>query len=192
VRESGHQAGKCLQTQSERADENTVGFMRRSISIGTGAAVAAVFTHGTVFSAMNLNVPLPISTYQGFFQHMLLATERLWSYAHGWQPMSHIDDFGRFYAHTVHLICPLIGFALFWIVSRHKVGIKFWKPIGIALLLTVPPGFIALAPFYALGLKEPWVEVVRTLLIVLLMVWSVGAIRISKFHAPTTESPATA
>jgi len=143
--------------------------------------VAAVFTHGMVVSAMNLNGPLPISTYQGFFQHVLLATERLWSYAHGWQPMSHIDDFGRFYAHTVHLICPLIGFALFWIVSRHKVGIKFWKPIGIALLLTVPPSFRM--PNY-----EEWVEVVRTLLIVLLMVWSVGAIRISKPHAPTTES----
>lgn len=166
--------------------------MRRSISIGTSAAVAAVFTHGAVFSGMYMNGPLPISTYQGFFQHMLLATERLWSYAHGWQPMSHIHDFGRFYAQTVHLICPLIGFALFWIVSRHKVGINFWKPIGIALLLTIPPSFIALAPFYALGLKEPWVEVVRTLLIVLLMVWSVGAIRISKPHTPTTESLATA
>jgi ABC-type Fe3+ transport system permease subunit len=166
--------------------------MRRSISIGTGAVVAAVCTHGMVFSAMNWNQPLPISTYRGFFQHVLLATERLWSYAHGWQPMSHIDDFGLFYAHTVHLICPLIGFALFWIVSRQKVGIELWKPLAIALLLTVPPSLIALAPFYALGLREPWVDVVRTLLIVLLMVWSVGAIRISKPHAPTTESLATA
>jgi hypothetical protein len=162
--------------------------MRRSISIGTGTAVAAVLTHGMVSSGMNLNEPLPISTYQGFFQRVLLATERLWSYAHGWQPMSHIDEFGRFYAHTVHLICPLIGFALFWIVSRHKVGIQSWRPIGIALLLTVPPTFSDLAPDYAI----PWVEVVRTLLIVLLMVWSVGAIRISKPHAPTTESLATA
>lgn len=159
--------------------------MRRSVSSGTGAAVAAVFTHGMVFSAMNLNEPLPISTYQGFFQHVLFATERLWSYAHGWQPMSHIDEFGRFYADTVHLICPLIGFALFWIVSRHKVGIKSWKPIGIALLLTMPPSFRV--PNYV-----EWVEVVRTLLIVLLMVWSVGAIRISKPHTPGSESLATA
>ena len=162
--------------------------MRRSISIGTSAAVAAVFTHGMVFSGMYLNELLPISTYQGFFQRMLLATERLWSYAHGWQPMSHIRDFGGFYAQTVHLICPLIGFALFWIVSRHKVGINFWKPIGIALLLSIPPSFSDLASRYA----TPWVEVVRTILIVLLMGWSVGAIRISKPHTPTTESLATA
>src|SRR5580700_277255 len=119
-------------------------FMDRAKSIGTSLAVAAVFTHGMVFSGMNLDEPLPISTYQGFFRHMLLAIERLWSYAHGWQPMSHIDDFGHFYANTVHLICPLIGFALFWIVSRHKVSITFWKPMGIVLLLAILPGFVAL------------------------------------------------
>ena len=118
--------------------------MDRAKSIGTGAAVAAVFTHGMVFSGMYLNELLPVSTYQGFFQRMLFAAERLWSYAHGWQPMSHIRDFGGFYAQTVHLICPLIGFALFWIVSRHKVGIKVWKPLAIALLLTIPPSFSGL------------------------------------------------
>ena len=162
--------------------------MDKARSIVTGAAVAAVFTHGMVFSAMYLNELLPISTYQGLFQHMLFATERLWSYAHGWQPMSHIRDFGGFYAQTVHLICPLIGFALFWIVSRHKVGITIWKPLAIALLLSIPPSFSNLAPGYAI----PWAEAARTVLIVLLMVWSVGAIRISKPHISTTESLATA
>ena len=162
--------------------------MDRARSIGTGAAVAAVFTHGMVFSGMYLNELLPISTYQGFFQRMLFATERLWSYAHGWQPMSHIRDFGSFYAQTVHLICPLIGFALFWIVSRHKVGIKVWKPLAIVILLTIPPSFSTLAPGYA----TPWAEAARTFLIVLLMVWSVGAIGISRPHMPTTESLATA
>jgi hypothetical protein len=157
--------------------------MRRSSSIGAGAAVAAVLTHGMVFSAVNFRDALRASTYQGFFQHLLLATERLWSYAHGWQPMSHIRDFGQFYAPTIHLVCPLIGFALFWILSRHKVGINFWKPMAIALLLTIPPGLSDLASRDA----TPWVEVARTTLIVFLMVWSVGAIRISKHGAPTTS-----
>lgn len=169
---------------AERTDENTGSFMRRFISIGAGALVAAVFTHGMVFSGINLNESLPISTYQGFFTHALLATERLWSNAHGWQPMSHIKDFGRFYALTAHLICPLIGFALFWILSRHKVSINFWKPMAIALLLTFPSSYIDLLPGYALL----WVEVTRTILIVLLMVWSVGATRISKPHSPTTAN----
>ena len=167
--------------------------MRRSISIGASAAVSAVHTHGMVSSALNLNERLAISTYHGFFQHVLFAMDRLWSYAHGWQPMSHIETFGHFYAHTVDLICPLIGFSLFWMISRRKVGSEFWKPIGIALLLTFPPGSIAFLPiYYALGLRYPWFEVVRTLLVVLSMAWSVGAIRISAPHTSATESPATA
>ena len=162
--------------------------MDRAKSIGTGAAVAAVFTHGMVFSGMYLNELLPVSTYQGFFQRMLFAAERLWSYAHGWQPMSHIRDFGGFYAQTVHLICPLIGFALFWIVSRHKVGLSVWKPLAIALLLTIPPSFSDLVSVDA----TPWVEAARTVLIVLLMVWSVGAIKLPKPHSSTAKSLATA
>ena len=162
--------------------------MDRARSIGAGAAVAAVFTHGMVFSGMYLDELLPISTYQGFFQRMLFATERLWSYAHGWQPMSHIRDFGHFYAPTIQFICPLIGFALFCILSRHKVGIKVWKPLAIALLLTIPPSFSNLTSAYA----TPWVEAARTVIIVWLMVWSVGAIRLSKPHISRTESLATA
>ena len=153
--------------------------MDRAKSIGTGAAVAAVFTHGMVFSGMYLNELLPVSTYQGFFQRMLFAAERLWSYAHGWQPMSHIRDFGHFCAPTIQLVCPLIGFALFWILSRHRVGINFWKPLAIGLLLAVLPGLSDLASPSA----TPGVEAARTILIVLLMVWSVGAIRISRADA---------
>jgi hypothetical protein len=158
--------------------------MDRARSIVTGTAVAAVFTHGMVFSAMYFRELLPISTYQ----RMLFATERLWSYAHGWQPMSHFRDFGSFYAQTVHLICPLIGFALFWIVSRHKVGINAWKPLVIALLLTIAPSFSDLVSGYAI----PWAEAARTVLIVLLMVWSVGAFKLSKPRISTHESLATA
>ncbi len=162
--------------------------MRKYLSIGTSATLAAVFTHGLVFSAMDLNEPLSIWTYQGFFRHLLLATERLWSFAHGWQPMSHIRDFGRFYAPAVHLICPLIGFLLFWVMSRHKVGINLWKPMAIALLLTVPSSLLTQMPAYSL----PWIEVARTLLIVWLMVRSVGGIRGIRSHSPIAESPATA
>jgi len=148
---------------------------------------AAVLTHGVVLSAMTFNEPLPISTYQGFFWHIVLAAERLWSWSHGWQPASHIRDFGQFFAPTVQLICPLIGFVLFRIISRDKVGIHFWKPLAIATLLAIPNGYIDHVPVYAL----PWVEVVRTILVVLMMVWSVGALRVSRPHTSTTASLAT-
>jgi hypothetical protein len=99
-----------------------------------------------VSSAVNFNGPVP--------------TERLWSYAQGWLPMSHIRAFGGFYAPVVHLLCPLIGFAVFWVLSRHEGGISFWTPMAIALLFTMPP-----------SVSDPWVVTARTILIVLLMVW---------------------
>jgi len=149
--------------------------MRRSWSIATSAVVAAFLTHGMVLSAMCFNDSVSVSAYQRFFRHVALATEWLWSFAHGWTPMSHIRDFGRFYAPVVQLTCPLIGFALFCILSRHRVGFNFWKPMAIALLLAIPSGYTALVPASA----TPWVEAARAILVVLLMVWSVGAIRIS-------------
>ena len=159
--------------------------MDRARAIGTGAVVAAVITHGIVFSAMFFNEVLPISTYQRFFQQIVIAAERLWSYAHGWQPMSHMRDFGGFFALMVHLICPLIGFAVFWMLSRHKVGTKVWKPLAIALLLDVPPVLSSLT-------FGPCCEAARTVIIVLLMAWSVGAIRLSRSHIFPTKSLATA
>jgi len=135
--------------------------------------VAAVFAHGTVWSGLNLN-QAPLSPYQGFFQQLSLAMERLWSYAHGWPPMSHIRDFGQFYAPVVQLTAPLIGFALFWILSRHKLGLCLWKPVAMAWVLTIPSGYIAVVPYHAL----PWVEMLRTIVIIVLWtVWLSGGLR---------------
>ena len=152
--------------------------MRTSLSVGASAAAAAVLTHGLVLAGLRFDDPSPGFTYQGFFRHIVSATERLWSFAHGWQPMSHIRDFGPFYAPAVQLICPLIGFALCWILSQHKVGIQLWKPLAIALLLAKPYGYVEVMPGYA----TPWVEAARTTLVILLMVWSVGALRRSATH----------
>ncbi len=162
--------------------------MRRYISAVTSAGAAAAFTHGVVLSAVNFNEPLPISTYQGFFWHIVSAVERLWSYAHGWQPMSHDRDFGWFFAPTSQVICPLIGFALFWAISRYRVGRNLWKPGAIALLAAIPNGYIDLVSGDAL----PWIEAARTMLIVLLMVWSVGSVRICGPDTATTQGLATA
>lgn len=161
--------------------------MRRSISIGASTAVAAALTHGVVLSAARFDEHLPISTYQGFFWHIVSAVERLWSSAHGWPPMSHIRDFGWFFAPTVQLFCPLVGFALFCAISRHRVGTGVWKPVGIALLLAIPNGYIGLIPAGAL----PWMEAARTVLVVLFMVWSVGGLGIYR-NTSAIQSLATA
>lgn len=162
--------------------------MRRSISVGTSAGAAAALTHGVVLAALSFNEPLPISTYQGFFWHIVSAVERLWSYAHGWQSMSHVRDFGWFFAPTSQVVCPLVGFTLFWTISRCRVGRNLWKPLAIALLAAIPNAYIHLVPAHAL----PWVEAARTMLIVLLMVWSVGALRLFGPDTATTQWLATA
>src|SRR5204863_9667493 len=127
-------------------------------------------------------------TYQGFFQELALATERLWSYGHGWAPMSHIRDFGQFYAPMVQLICPLIGFTLFLVLSRHKVNTGCWKPLAVALVLCLPTRYLAPVPVYALA----WVEVARTMLVLSLMMWSAGVIRPANFPRDPIRQPAPA
>jgi hypothetical protein len=139
--------------------------MRLSVSIGTSVAVASVVTHGLVDSAMYFDSSLR-STYEEFFRALVVVTERLWSYAHGWPSLSHVRDFGGFFAPLVQVSCPVIGFFLFWVLSRHDVGRRWWKPLAIAALLASVRGF--------LPVTSPWVEATATAAAVLLMVWSVG------------------
>ena len=93
--------------------------MRKSIGIWVSAAVAAILTYRVVFAATHWRGTFSAAAYERFFQQVLAAVESVWSYAHGWQPMTHIDQFGHFYAPLVRLVCPLIGFALF--LGAHAV-----------------------------------------------------------------------
>jgi hypothetical protein len=63
----------------------------------------------------------------------------------------------------------------------------------IALLLALTPlASVTYEPFLALGIDRAWSEVARSVIIVLLMVWSVGAIGIHNPQTSTAESLATA
>jgi hypothetical protein len=78
--------------------------------------------------------------------------------------MTYIHDFGRFYAPLVELACPLAGFALFCLLSRHRIDRNLWKPLAIAFVS------IALIP----AADSPRTETARTVGILLLMIWSMG------------------
>lgn len=129
-------------------------------ALAASAAAAAAVTYGLVVSAVNFNDSLAVP----FFRQILIATEWLWSHAHGWEPMSHIRDFGTFYAPFVELTCPLAGFAFFCLLSGHRVRRNCWKPLSIALLSLA---FVPTSSF-------PSVEAARTVGVLLLMVSSVG------------------
>ena len=159
--------------------------MRKFAAIASGATVAAVTTHGFVYSGMRLG-PLdpPLATYTGFFQNALFAFWRLWSHAHGWEPvmtgrqLNHVEEFGQFFAHAVIFACPLLGFCIFWLAARQRVGWQWWKPLVLALAF--PLDDLIRQVFRSAGLNEPLAETARALVIFALMLWSVGAIRIRK------------
>jgi hypothetical protein len=124
--------------------------MRKSISLGTSAAVAALVTYGLVWSAVHFEEPSPASAAP--FRQALAATEWLWSAAHGWPAMSHIRDFGAFYAPAVRLTGPLLGFGLLVALRRRKPGTDVWSALALCVVLAVVPGLPS----------SPWLEAARS------------------------------
>jgi hypothetical protein len=153
----------------------------RRISIGIALACSVVLTYRIVSSATHLEVSqsMPLSTYQGFFAQVCITIWGLWGHARGLDPMNHINAFGRFYVYFVSLACPLIGFGVFAAVSRQKIGWQWWRPLAIAVLFATPLQEMLHRGFRALGLGEPAAEPARTAVVLLFMIWSIGAIRIS-------------
>jgi len=168
--------------------------MRKAVALTTGCLLAAVATHGTVYSGTHLDGPLPISTYQGFFQHIVLAIWRLWNQAHGWEAgLGHADDFGRLLAPAVFFVCPVLGFLAFSFVSRTSIGWHWWRPLAIAIAFATPLQQAIRHPFLLLGLNEPLAEAARAAVVFVLMLWSIGAIRMPRSWRPdAVRQPAAA
>jgi hypothetical protein len=169
---------KLLEFDFFAADEEE---MSEFLPVSLGSATAVVVTHGAVSSGLHLGKPLPFSTYQGFFQKTLLGTWRLWNQAHGWVgpnsdfstlAHSHVADFGRFYAHAVIFLCPLLGFFAFSLATRLPVTRQWWKPLAIAIALTTPLQYAIHDPLRSAGLSEPIAEAARAAIVFGLMVWS--------------------
>lgn len=175
--------------------------MRRPLAVSSGLAITAVATHGMVSAGLDLDLsrPVPFWSYGGFFQHTILWMSRLWSDAHGWpgpadlsalSRTGHIDDFGRFLAYAVFLLCPLIGFLAYSLVSGSRVSLQWWKPLTIAIAFATPLQHAIHDPAMSLGLKEPLAEGVRATVVFVLMLWSVGAIKIPRWLRPQVPQSA--
>jgi hypothetical protein len=166
------------------------GHMARRTSIVLALAFTAVLTHGIVYSSIHLlnsSVMLP-STYQGGFAKLCIATWGAWAHVYGFTPMSRMNDFGRFYYRFLTLACPLLGFGMFWLGSRHKIGGQLWKPLAIAIVF-IPLGGLFSGGFTVIGLSRPAAEAARAVVVLLLMIWSVGAIQISRWGQKAIEGP---
>jgi hypothetical protein len=162
-------------------------------ALGAGVALAAVAAHGMVSSAMDLSNIQPVWTYHGSFQRIVLWTWRLWTEAHGWRGSDdlaglnhsiHVDDFARFYAESVFLVCPLLGFWAFSLAARLRTGWQWWKPMAVAVAFATPLGEVIRYPLLSAGLNEPLAEVARAIVVVILMARSAGAIRTLRWWRP--------
>jgi hypothetical protein len=163
--------------------------VRKSLAISAGVTLAVLLTHGMVYSGIHLDPskPLPPSTYQGFFDNILLSIWNLWRRVHGWEPISHVEEFGSFYGHAVLLVCPLLGFGVFALASQQKVSWQLWKPLAIAAAFATPLQQGIRHGLMAAGLDEALVEAGRAAIVFLLMAWSIGAIRIPKWRRPESS-----
>jgi hypothetical protein len=186
--------------------------MTNRVSILLALLLAAVLTHGIVYSVesgrMQSSLRMPVATYQGFFAGVLVKTWNAWSKVQGLEPMSiltasmesqsvngirRVEQFSRFYSRSVFLICPLLGFGLFWLGTRQKIGLQVWKPLAIAILFSTPLGaLISDVVFRSLGMSKPLAEAGRAMVVLLLMMWSIGAFRISTWRHKAVQESITA
>ncbi len=148
--------------------------MNRRLSFIIGGVFAGLLTFGFVSAGCRMDPGA--AGYQAFFQSTILFIESLWSKAHGWQPLSHIRNFGPWFAKAVHLGCPILGYAVFALFGRLRTRLTVWKPLGIAALCTglyaliLPHGF----PLSVLWL--PWAEAAFVMSVFSLMIWSSGVL----------------
>lgn len=150
--------------------------MRKRIGLGVGAVIAALPTHGFVYSGIRLSKPLSAFTYEGAFQRVILSLWHAWTGIHGQAPMSHADDFGTFMAHLVFFVCPALGFAFYALVTDQRMSWQWWKPLAIAF--ATPLQQAIRQPLLSLGLNEPWAEAARAVVVFVLLVVSIHGFRI--------------
>jgi uncharacterized membrane protein len=155
--------------------------MRKAVSITGGSLVAAVLTHGLVYSGMRLDGPLSPLSYRGMFQDAVLTIWNAWNFLHGWPiGRNHVEEFGRHcLAPFVLFVCPMIGFVLFTVIAKQKVGWQWWKPATIAAVLTAV-SMLVQNPLRLLGVDLALAETARAVFVFILMVWSVGGIPLPK------------
>ena len=156
--------------------------MRKTVAIGAGATIAAVLTHGFVYSGSNLNGWLPPRTYHGIFQNVIQSAWDLWNYVHGWPSgQNHAYEFGRQFFGFVIFGCPMLAFGVFALAARLRLGWRWWRPVTVAVAMTVP-AMAFYNPLRTLGLDQASAETVRALVVYALMVWSAGALPSPKIH----------
>lgn len=134
--------------------------MKKVIGPIAAIAITTILTHGFVFAGMYLERELPPDSYQGIFQNLVLALFRGWNQATGTPPLSHAAEFGRVFTPAIVLLLPLLGFAVFWLLSRQRITGRIWMPLAIVVMAM---------PLSKL-IQSEWYEAARSGFVLLIMI----------------------
>lgn len=131
--------------------------MKAGWAAAAGVVVAALAANFLVAGPQNLADDAQANTYRGLSQRAFYLADAAHSRLRGepaylacraldgqkgsdtcWARKD-IQAEGKFYALTVNLVCPLIGFALFLALYRRRLGWGAWLALAVLLLAAVAP-----------------------------------------------------
>jgi len=139
-----------------------------------------LFTFGLVdasghFAAWKL---MPVYTYRGFFAWVYAWLWNTWCDLYGLAPLSHDEEFARFFMRATLLGVPLIGFVLFWLAFGDRIGKQLWKPLLVLLVFATPVERFIASGFQSLGFDVPAAEAARSIVVLMLMIVSTKHFRL--------------
>ena len=153
--------------------------MKRQLPACIALALTAVLTFGAVYPVHHFSqwADAPSYTYQAVIVRML-------SMGFEWQG----ELFANFYAWFTFLVFPFVGLGAFLIGSRRNIGSRAWKPLLVAIVLTVPLRELIGAGFMFFGLDATAAQAVRAMVVLSLMIWSID-FHVSGGLEKTSEVP---
>jgi hypothetical protein len=130
--------------------------VKKIAGISAGVLLSALLAHFVIDGASRMNVKSSPWSYRGLSQQTVLVVNQAWSRIYGLcsekDRLSAVRDgretncndeslkeFGHFYADLAKLACPLIGFAIFMIVTGRRPDIQLWKPLAIVVAALALP-----------------------------------------------------
>lgn len=168
--------------------------MRERAALGLSLAVAALLAFGlTQSAARSVNILSPVmyglpgaSTHPSdelhvrssstLFADLVMMSWDEWATVRGFEPLTHVEQFGTFYLHCLWLFGPLVSFGIFTLISKRTIWRGLWWPLSIAGMLTIVPHAWLLTRFF-LVLGVAGAEAARCMVVVALMIWGMRLVQ---------------
>ena len=163
--------------------------MRERVALGISLTVAGMLAFGlTQSAARSVNVLSPASyglstlSYQPDEPHVVSRSTlpadlvmmgwHEWAAFRGFEPLTHVQEFGSFYLQCLWLLGPVVSFGIFALISRQRSGRWLLGPLSVAGFLAILPEAWRLTRLF-LVFGVAGAEAARCVLVVVLMIGSI-------------------